>query len=361
MTTTTDKTSGFSAPTSTGGIPAVLPYGLARALLFRLDAERAHHLSMAGLRLLGKAGLGGLAAPAAVYAPVEVMGIQFPNQIGLAAGLDKEASCVDGLAQLGFGSIEVGTLTPRPQPGNPLPRLFRLKRHEAIINRMGFNNPGIVAGLANLRQRTWRGPVGINIGKNFDTPNEQAADDYLRCLEAAYDDADYIAANLSSPNTKGLRDLQSGDSLAGLVRALIQRRDELAKATGRRVPVAIKLAPDIEDGALADTGRQLVDLGADAIIATNTTIDRAAVAGHPFSEEAGGLSGRPVTDRSTQCVGILADAVDGAVPIIGVGGIFSGEDARRKAEAGAALVQIYTGFVYRGPALVREVAEALAS
>jgi len=287
------------------------------------------------------------------------MGITFPNRVGLAAGLDKEASCVDGLGQLGFGFIEVGTLTPRPQPGNPKPRLFRLKQHWAIINRMGFNNPGMKQGMANLSRRRWQGPVGINIGKNFDTPNENAADDYLRCLEAAHPHADYIAVNLSSPNTKGLRDLQGGSSLDDLVTAIISRRDALSKADGRQVPVAVKLAPDLSDSALEDAGKRLAGLGADAIIATNTTISRDAVAGHKLADEAGGLSGRPVTDRSTRCVEILAKAVGGQIPIIGVGGIFNGEDALSKVDAGADLVQLYTGFVYRGPALVAECARAI--
>ena len=334
-------------------------YKIARTALFQLDAEKAHHVSMAGIGALGRAGLAGLVAPRPVEDPVEVMGITFPNRVGLAAGLDKEASCVDGLGQLGFGFIEVGTLTPRPQPGNPKPRLFRLKQHWAIINRMGFNNPGMKQGMANLSRRRWQGPVGINIGKNFDTPNENAADDYLRCLEAAHPHADYIAVNLSSPNTKGLRDLQGGSSLDDLVTAIISRRDALSKADGRQVPVAVKLAPDLSDSALEDAGKRLAGLGADAIIATNTTISRDAVAGHKLADEAGGLSGRPVTDRSTRCVEILAKAVGGQIPIIGVGGIFNGEDALSKVDAGADLVQLYTGFVYRGPALVAECARAI--
>jgi len=335
-------------------------YRTTRNLLFRFEAETAHHLSMTAIRLLGQAGLAGIAAPPPVTDPFEVMGICFPNRVGLAAGLDKEAACVDGLAQLGFGFIEVGTLTPRPQPGNPKPRLFRLKQHEAIINRMGFNNPGIKQGLANLASRKWQGPVGINIGKNFDTPNENAAKDYLICLEAAYDAADYIAVNLSSPNTKGLRDLQGGGALTALVSTLVARRDALAAEKGKRAPLAIKLAPDLSDDALNETAGRLVDLGVDAIIATNTTLAREAVAGHPLETESGGLSGRPLTTRSTRCVEILSRAVDGAIPIIGVGGIFSGQDAIDKINAGASLVQIYTGFVYRGPALIHEVASFLA-
>lgn len=335
-------------------------YRIARSVLFRLDAERAHHLGMAAIGALERTRIAGIVAPPRVDDPIDLMGIRFPNRVGLAAGLDKEAACVDGLARLGFGFIEVGTLTPRPQPGNPKPRLFRLKEHEAIINRMGFNNPGIKQGLANLSHRRWQGPVGVNIGKNFDTPNEKAADDYLQCLEAAYDFADYIAVNLSSPNTKGLRDLQGGSSLDELISVLVARRDALAQDRGRKVPLTVKLAPDLEDAALRDAGRQLVDLGVDAIIATNTTIARDAVAGHPLAEETGGLSGRPLATRSTRCVELLANAVDGAIPIIGVGGIFSGQDAAEKIAAGASLVQIYTGFVYRGPALVHEAAAAIA-
>jgi dihydroorotate dehydrogenase len=338
-----------------------LLYRTTRNILFCLEAERAHHLGMSAIDVLEKIGLAGLVTPAPVDDPIEVMGIRFPNRIGLAAGLDKEAAHVDGLARLGFGFIEVGTLTPRPQPGNPKPRLFRLKRHDAIINRMGFNNPGIEQGLVNLGRRKWTGPIGINIGKNFDTPNDRAAEDYLLCLDSAYDHADYIAVNLSSPNTKGLRELQGGSSLDELVSALVDRRDALTRTSGRRVPLAVKLAPDLDDNALHAAGRQLVDLGVDAIIATNTTIARNTVIGHPLADESGGLSGRPLRQRATRCIEVLAAAVDGALPVIGVGGIFSGADAVEKINAGASLIQLYTGFIYRGPELVEEAAAAVAA
>ncbi len=340
-------------------------YKLARKVLFRLDAETAHHLTLDGmrwaerLRLLGP--LTG-SAPAAESGGVDVMGLTFPNRVGLAAGLDKAGVAVDAFGTLGFGHVEVGTVTPRPQPGNEQPRLFRLVEHEAIINRMGFNNPGVEALLANVARsrRRFRGVLGINIGKNFDTPNERALDDYLAGFRGVYGSADYVAVNLSSPNTKGLRDLQNVETCRELIRVLQAARDELAPAFDhRRVPIAIKIAPDLGDEQIRDLAGVFSETGIDGVIATNTTIDRKAVAGHPRAVEAGGLSGAPVRERSTEVIRVLRRELDQRIPIIGVGGILSGADALEKIEAGADLVQIYSGLIYRGPALVREVLEAL--
>ncbi len=337
-------------------------YPAARCLLFRLDAERAHHLSLAGLRLAEKSGfLAGTAQPA-VSDPVTVMGLDFPNRVGLAAGLDKEGNAIDALGRLGFGFIEIGTITPRPQAGNPKPRLFRLIEHEAIVNRMGFNNPGIEAGVANVRAaRTFGGIVGFNIGKNKDTPNENAADDYLACLRDAFPVADYVAVNLSSPNTPGLRDLQGAEASARLLGQLKSEQSRLEIEHGRRVPLLFKIAPDLDDAHIRDLCRVFLDGGLDGLIATNTTLDRDAVSGHPRAGEAGGLSGRPVFEKSTRVLAKFAAELGARVPIIGAGGISSADDARRKIEAGAALVQIYTSFIYKGPALVSEIATALAA
>lgn len=343
--------------------PAVFDaiYPLARAGLFRLDAEVAHHFSLAGLRFAEKMGGLGLISPHDEFvAPVEVMGLKFPNRIGLAAGLDKEGNTIDALGRLGFGSIEIGTITPRPQAGNPKPRLFRLIDHEAIINRMGFNNPGIDAGVANVRAaKSFGGIVGFNIGKNKDTPNENAADDYLICLRKAYPVADYIAVNLSSPNTPGLRDLQSAEASARLLEVLKKEQQKLATEYGKQVPLLFKVAPDLGEPQIRDLSQVFLNGGLDGLIATNTTLDRDKVAGHPRASEAGGLSGRPVLEKSTAVLGLFADHLGSRIPIIGVGGISSLEDAREKIRAGASLVQIYTSFIYQGPALVRELARGL--
>ena len=336
-------------------------YPVARRCLFRLDAEKAHHLSMAALRFGDKSGLLRLAAPAQDPAEaIDVMGLRFPNRIGLAAGLDKCGDTIDALGALGFGFIEMGTITPRPQPGNPKPRLFRLVEHEAIINRMGFNNPGIDIGVANVRaSRSFKGIIGFNIGKNKDTPNENAEDDYLACIQKAYPVADYIAVNLSSPNTPGLRDLQGPEASARLLEKLKAAQATLAAEHSRHVPLLFKVAPDLEAQHIRDLSRVFLDGGLDGLIATNTTLDRAAVAGHPRADEAGGLSGRPLTTRSTEVIAAFAAELGGNIPIIGVGGISSAEDALEKIRAGASLVQIYTSFIYQGPALVREIARAL--
>ena len=336
-------------------------YPIARAGLFRLDAEVAHHLSMAGLRLAEKSGILGLASPKdSLERPVEVMGLKFPNRIGLAAGLDKEGNTIDALGLLGFGCVEIGTITPRPQSGNPKPRLFRLIDREAIINRMGFNNPGIDAGVANVRLRkAFQGIVGFNIGKNKDTPNENAADDYLICLRKAYPVADYVAVNLSSSNTPGLRDLQGAEASARLLEILKNEQQKLATEHGRHVPLLFKVAPDLDEKQIRDLSQVFLDGGLDGLIATNTTIDRDRVAGHPRAAEAGGLSGRPVFEKSTATLAQFASHLGSTVPIIGVGGISNLNDAREKIRAGATLVQIYTSFIYQGPRLVRELARGL--
>ncbi|MEY3395128.1 MAG: hypothetical protein RL346_1364 [Verrucomicrobiota bacterium] len=332
-------------------------YPFLRRILFSLDAERAHHLSMAGLRLAEKSGiLDWLAEPLPHAKPIELMGLKFPNRIGLAAGLDKEGNTIDALGRLGFGFIEIGTITPRPQDGNPKPRLFRLIPHEAIINRMGFNNPGIDQGVENVRaHKTFAGPIGFNIGKNKDTPNENAADDYLACLKKAYPVADYMVVNLSSPNTPGLRDLQAADSSATLLEKLKLEQQKLAVMHGKHVPILFKVAPDLTDKEIADLANVFLAGGLDGLIATNTTLDRKNVSDHPSAIQAGGLSGKPVFEKSNHTLAAFASAFSGKIPIIGVGGISSKEDAEAKFKLGADLVQIYTSFIYRGPALVREL------
>lgn len=336
-------------------------YPLVRAGLFRLDAEVAHHLSMGGLRFAEKSGLLGLVAGREPLTdPVEVMGLRFPNRIGLAAGLDKEGNTIDALGRLGFGCIEIGTITPRPQSGNPQPRLFRLIDREAIINRMGFNNPGITRGVENVRAAsTFRGILGFNIGKNKDTPNENAADDYLACLREAYPVADYIAVNLSSPNTPGLRDLQGAEASARLLEILKVEQAKLAVEHGKNVPLLFKVAPDLDDQQIRDLSQVFLAGGLDGVIATNTTIERSQVAGHPRAGEAGGLSGKPVFEISTAALRSFSRALGGRIPIIGVGGVSTLAEAREKISAGASLVQIYTSFVYQGPRLVRELARGL--
>jgi dihydroorotate dehydrogenase len=336
-------------------------YPIFRKGLFSLDAEVAHHLSMAGLRTAHAVGLLGQLAPAvAQTTPVKLMGLTFPNKIGLAAGLDKEGNTIDALGHLGFGSIEIGTITPRPQLGNPKPRLFRLISQEAIINRMGFNNPGIAAGVANVRRaKNFLGIIGFNIGKNKDTPNENAADDYLICLQQAYPVADYIAVNLSSPNTPGLRELQGPEACARLLETLKREQAKLAVQHGKHVPLLFKVAPDMDENQIRELSQVFLTGGLDGLIATNTTLDREAVAGHARAGEAGGLSGRPVFEKSTHTLAAFSSHLAGRIPIIGVGGISSLADAQAKVRAGADLVQIYTSFIYHGPKLVREIAAGL--
>ena len=333
-------------------------FSLARSALFQLDPEVAHHLALKSLSALGP-GAALLGAGADRDEARTVMGIEFPNPVGLAAGLDKNGEYIDALAALGFGFLEIGTVTPRPQPGNPKPRMFRLTEHDAIINRLGFNNVGVERLLRNVEKASFNGVLGINIGKNADTPIERAADDYLACLDAVHACASYVAVNISSPNTKNLRDLQSREALDELLAAIVSRRDALARRQGARKPLALKIAPDLDDEQVETIARLALEHRVDSLIATNTTIDRDAVAGHRHEKEAGGLSGRPVFAKSTAVLARLARELDGRIPLIGVGGIFSGEDARAKIDAGASLVQVYTGFIYRGPALIGDARNAI--
>jgi len=336
------------------------PYALARPLLFALDPEHAHELTLGAIDRAARLGALQLAAGCPVDDPVEAMGLRFRNRVGLAAGLDKDGAHIDALAAMGFGFIEVGTVTPKPQPGNPRPRMFRLPQRDALINRMGFNNAGVDAFVANVRRAKWRGVLGLNIGKNAATPIERALDDYLFCLERVYEHASYVTVNVSSPNTKNLRQLQGGDALEELLAGLQARRGELAARHGRRVPLALKIAPDLDDEQIAAIASLLGRHDIDAVIATNTTVSRDAVAGLPHGDEAGGLSGAPVFEPSNRVIRALRAALPPDYPIIGVGGILSADDARRKIAAGATLVQLYTGLVYRGPALVGQCARALA-
>jgi dihydroorotate dehydrogenase len=333
--------------------PALKPW------LFRLDAETAHSLTVKMMVISHKLGL--LRAVAASGAPVSCMGLTFPNRLGLAAGMDKSASAVDAWAALGLGHVEVGTLTPRPQPGNAKPRLFRLPEHNALINRMGFNNPGIISAVKRLEKRRSKAVVGVNIGKNFDTPNENAVNDYLYCLKAAYGTADYITVNISSPNTKGLRDLQAEDAVRHLLSTLKKEQAELKKEHGRTVPVLVKIAPDLNDLQIESLARVINEINLDGVIATNTTIDREAVAGHRLAGETGGLSGAPVRERSTLVLQAFRMLLKPGIPLIGVGGIVEGSHAAEKVKHGAELVQIYSGLVFRGPALIRESLATLAT
>ena len=335
-------------------------YDLIRPAIFALDAETAHHLSINTLATTGR--LKGPGRPAPGQAST-VMGISFPNKVGLAAGLDKNGEAIDGLAGLGFGSIEIGTITPRPQPGNPKPRIFRVPEAQGIINRMGFNNQGVDALLANVAQSKFAqqgGVLGINIGKNFDTPIENAADDYLICLNKVYAAATYITVNISSPNTKNLRDLQRDDALDDLLSRVMARRDELAQQQGAKKPIVLKIAPDLDELQIQAIADALRRHRVDGVIATNTTLSREGVEHLPNGNETGGLSGAPVFKKSTEVVRQLATRLQNELPIIAAGGILSGADAQAKISAGAQLVQVYSGLIYRGPCLVKEVAKALS-
>ena len=332
-------------------------YPLIRKFFFSLDAETAHGIGMMGVDRVAC-----LMAKPVTPCPVDVMGLKFPNPVGLAAGLDKNGDHIDGLAKLGFGFLEIGTITPRPQDGNPKPRLFRIPEAQGIINRMGFNNAGVDKLLENVRAAEFPkkgGILGINIGKNATTPIEKAADDYLICLDKVYNDASYVAVNISSPNTKNLRELQKDEALDDLLSQLKAKQLQLADQHGKYVPMALKIAPDLDDEQITAIADALRRHRFDAVIATNTTLARDAVAGLPHAEETGGLSGRPLLESSTAVQRKLAAALAGEVPIIGVGGIMKGADAVAKIEAGAQLVQLYTGFIYRGPDLVGECAAAL--
>lgn len=338
-------------------------YSLLRTVLFSLEPETAHTLGMSGMELAKSLGFSRLLAGPFVSDPRQVMGLTFPNPVGLAAGLDKNGDHIDALAALGFGSIEIGTVTPRPQPGNPKPRMFRIKAAEGIINRMGFNNDGVDRLLENVRAADFPrkgGILGINIGKNASTPIEQAADDYLICLDKVYNDASYVAVNISSPNTKNLRELQKDEALDDLLAHLKARQLKLADRHGKYVPLALKIAPDLDDTQITAIADALRRHRIDGVIATNTTLSRQGVEGLPHAEESGGLSGQPVREKSTAVLGKLATALQGEIPIIGVGGIMKAEDGAAKVMAGASLVQLYTGFIFRGPELIGEVARTLA-
>jgi len=330
-------------------------YPLLRPLLFSLDPESAHHATLELLEISRRLGLSRLAFPDLPDKPLEVMGLRFKNPLGLAAGLDKNGDYVDALSALGFGFLEIGTVTPRPQPGNPKPRLFRLPEHQAIINRMGFNNLGIDHLLRQVEQCRYRGILGINIGKNADTPIDQATEDYLIGLRKSYAAASYITINISSPNTKNLRQLQQGDEIKQLLGALKQEQACLQRQHGKYTPIAVKIAPDLTPEQVRHIADLLVEFGMDAVIATNTTIAREPIADHRLAEQTGGLSGAPVKQRATAVVAQLADALQGKLPIIAAGGILSAQDAQEKFDAGARLIQVYSGLIYKGPELVREI------
>ena len=327
-------------------------YDLFRPLIFKLAPETAHGLTLKSLACAERIGLLPNVNPRT--SPATLMGLHLPNPVGLAAGLDKNGEYIDGLAALGFGFIEIGTVTPRPQSGNPKPRLFRVPEHFAVINRMGFNNDGIDRLIANVQRAKYRGVLGINIGKNADTPMENAADDYLIGLEKAYPFASYITINISSPNTKNLRALQGGDELSRLLETLKNRQSSLHTEHGRYVPLAVKIAPDLDEGQIADIAHVAEQTQIDGIIATNTTIDKSSLGAHPLAQEAGGLSGAPVREPSNRVLQALAETLNGKIPVIGAGGILSGADAVRKMQLGAQAVQLYSGMVYRGPKLVEE-------
>lgn len=334
-------------------------YSLTRSLMFQLDPELSHNVALHSMNLASALGVNKLLGAEKLSDPVQVMGINFPNRVGLAAGLDKNGIAVDGMAAMGFGFVEVGTVTPRPQDGNPKPRIFRLPEQGAIINRMGFNNDGVDRLLSNLDKSRYKGVLGINIGKNKDTPNEDANDDYLYCLRKVYSRASYITVNVSSPNTPGLRTLQYGEALNSLLDALKSEQAKLAKFHDRYVPIAVKIAPDMTDEELVLVAASLKSYEIDGVIATNTTLSRDGVEGLLYADETGGLSGAPLRNKSTKVIRTLAKELDGALPIIGVGGITEGFDAAEKIEAGASLVQIYSGFIYRGPKLVTESVRAI--
>jgi dihydroorotate dehydrogenase len=334
-------------------------YSLLRNLMFKLDAEKAHHVGLNGLSILEMSGLNSLLYPKHKMNPVEVMGLKFPNHVGLAAGLDKNGDYIEALAGLGFGFVEIGTVTPRPQPGNPKPRLFRIPEAQGIINRMGFNNLGVDHLVEQVKVAQTSSLIGINIGKNFDTPVENAVDDYLIGLNRVYAHADYVTINISSPNTPGLRTLQFGESLSQLLSRLKAEQTKLSEQHERYVPMAVKVAPDLEEHEVVELANAFAEHGIDAVIATNTTMSRVGVEGLKNGDEAGGLSGRPVFEKSTEIVRLFKQALPEHLPIIAAGGIMSAEDAVAKMDAGASLVQIYSGFIYQGPKLVNDIVREL--
>lgn len=345
----------------------LLPYALARPFLFSMDAEAAHDLTMKSLAMTQHTPLKLAYCAGRVEDPIELAGLKFPNRVGLAAGLDKNARCIDGLAAMGFGFIEVGTVTPKPQAGNPKPRMFRLPQSNALINRLGFNNEGLDSFLRHVRASTFRQQtagkqpllLGLNIGKNASTPIENAVDDYLICLDGVYPQADYVTVNISSPNTQNLRALQGDAALDALLGAIAQRRAALAQLHGKSVPIFVKIAPDLDPNQVTVIAATLPRHGMDGVVATNTTLSRDAVQGMAHASEAGGLSGAPVLEASNQVILQLRAALGKGYPIIGVGGIMSGADAVSKIEAGADVVQLYTGLIYKGPGLVTEAAQAI--
>ena len=334
-------------------------YPAIRKVFFQFDAETIHELTIKGLKSTGASPLNVFYKQRVTNKPVKVMGIDFPNPLGLAAGLDKNGECIDAFAAMGFSFIEVGTVTPRPQPGNDKPRIFRLPEANAIINRMGFNNKGVDYLVSQVRAAKYKGVLGINIGKNKDTPEENAKDDYLHCMRKVYDFATYITVNISSPNTPGLRSLQYGDALNDLLSALKTEQKALAKQYGKYVPIAVKIAPDLTTEEVNGIAQCLIDNEIDGVIATNTTLSREGVENLDNGNEQGGLSGAPVKDKSTTVIKLLARALDKKLPIIGVGGISSSTDANEKIAAGASLIQIYTGFIYQGPPLIKSIVNGL--
>ena len=354
---------------------SLLPYSLARPFLFSMDPEAAHEVTLASLAAVQRSPLTCLYSESRVDDPATVAGLSFPNRVGLAAGLDKNARCIDGLAAMGFGFVEVGTVTPLAQPGNPKPRMFRLPKANALINRLGFNNEGLQAFLANVQQARFRQAggatpmlLGLNIGKNAATPIERATEDYLTCLDGVYPHADYVTVNISSPNTQNLRSLQSDEALDALLGAVTERREQLAQRHGKRIPIFVKIAPDLDAAQIDVVAATLQRYGCDSagqpnnawgVIATNTTLSREAVQGMPHASEAGGLSGAPVLEMSNKVIAQLRGKLGAGFPIVGVGGVMSAADAVSKMQAGADLVQIYTGLIYKGPALVRESAQAI--
>lgn len=334
-------------------------YSLARPFLFAFDAETAHGLGLTAIEAAYRSGLNPLLARKLEPLPVEAFGLRFANPVGLAAGLDKNGAYVDALGAFGFGFVEVGTTTPRAQPGNPKPRMFRLPEHDAVINRLGFNNDGVDALVRNVERARYAGVLGINIGRNSDTPNERAVDDYLHCLERVYARADYVTVNVSSPNTKGLRDLQDERTLARFVATLRDAQEKLGAKHGKRKPMLVKIAPDLSDAEMDGIAEVATATRVDGLVCTNTTIGREAIARHPLAAEAGGLSGRPLFEASNRVLRGMVERLGGSVPIVGVGGILRGADSVEKVRAGAALVQFYTGMIYRGPALIGECVAAL--
>ena len=334
-------------------------YPAIRKVLFQFDPEVIHDLTIKGLKNTGKSPLNVFYKQQVEDKPLTVMGINFPNPVGLAAGLDKNGECINAFSAMGFGFIEVGTITPRPQAGNDKPRIFRLPAANAIINRMGFNNKGVDYLVSQVQAANFKGVLGINIGKNKDTSEENAKDDYLHCMRKVYDLATYITVNISSPNTPGLRSLQYGDALDELLSALKAEQTILTAKYGKYIPLTVKIAPDLSEDEVKSIAKSLIDNGIDGVIATNTTLSRDGVAGLDFCDEQGGLSGQPVKDKSTQVIKLLSEALDNKLPIIGVGGIASSDDANEKLKAGASLVQLYTGFIYQGPPLVKNIIRGL--